>query len=221
MVRSNHAVRLHQTIKTGSNIYMMQEYANGYDLGMLLKCRGHIRQEEARLIMQQVVQGIKDVWALNIIHRDMKLANILLHFPDKPELEGFNKMQKKSFLYKVDLTRVNFQVKISDFGLSTILEGSNTNLSICGTPLYSSPQLLKKRGYSAKVDTWALGVMLYEMLVGVTPFHSFEMKDLIAKINDGRYKLSTTGEPAFIETCLFMVQCMQMNEKDRVPVEEL
>ena len=69
----------------------------------------------------------------------MKLANILLHFPDKPELEGFNKMQKKSFLYKVDLTRVNFQVKISDFGLSTILEGSNTNLSICGTPLYSSP----------------------------------------------------------------------------------
>ena len=91
MVRSNHAVRLHQTIKTGSNIYMMQEYANGFDLGVLLKTRGHIRQEEARIIIKQVVHGIKDVWALGIIHRDVKLANILLHFPDKPELEGLTK----------------------------------------------------------------------------------------------------------------------------------
>lgn len=78
-------------------------------------------------------------------------------------------------MYKVDLTSIKFSVKISDFGLSTILDGTNTALSICGTPLYSSPQLLKKRNYSVKVDTWALGVMLYEMLVGVTPFHSFEM----------------------------------------------
>lgn len=62
--------------------------------------------------------------------------------------------------------------------------------------------------------------MLYEMMVGVTPFHSFEMKDLIAKINDGRYKLSLP-EPIMVETCLFLVQCMQMNEADRIPVEEL
>ena len=79
---------------------------------------------------------------------------------------------------------------------------------------------MKKRGYSAKVDTWALGVMLFEMLHGVTPFHSFEMNDLVAKINDGRYKVSLQ-EPIAVETCLFMVQCMQMNEKDRIPIEEL
>ena len=70
---------------------MMQEYANGYDLGVLLKVRQNIKQEEARLIMQQVVSGIKDVWSFNVVHRDMKLANILLHFPDKPELEGLNR----------------------------------------------------------------------------------------------------------------------------------
>ena len=62
--------------------------------------------------------------------------------------------------------------------------------------------------------------MLYEMLVGVTPFHSYEMKDLIAKINDGRYKLSL-NEDIYVETCLFLVQCLQMNENDRIPVEEL
>ena len=63
---------------------MMQEYANGYDLAVLLKVRGTIRQEEARLIIKQLVQGINDVWSLGIVHRDIKLANILLHFPDKP-----------------------------------------------------------------------------------------------------------------------------------------
>ena len=108
MVRSPHSVRLNQTIKTGSNIYMMQEYANGYDLSVLLKVKQHVRQEEARIIIKQVVSGIKDVWALGIIHRDMKLANILLHFPDKPELEGLTKQQKKAFLYSVDLTRIEF-----------------------------------------------------------------------------------------------------------------
>ena len=46
--------------------------------------------------------------------------------------------------------------------------------------------------------------MLYEMLMSVTPFHSYEMKDLIAKINDGRYKLSLS-EPVCVETCLFLV----------------
>lgn len=70
---------------------MMQEYANGYDLGVLLKVRQNIKQEEARIIIQQVVSGIKDVWSFNVVHRDMKLANILLHFPDKPELEGLNR----------------------------------------------------------------------------------------------------------------------------------
>ena len=69
----------------------------------------------------------------------MKLANILLNFPDNPEMNDMTREQKKKFLKKVDLTQINFEVKISDFGLSTILDSNQTNLSICGTPLYSSP----------------------------------------------------------------------------------
>ena len=88
---SEHSVRLHQTIKTSSYIYMMQEYANGFDLAVLLKMKKKVKQEECRLIMRQLVAGIKDVWALGIIHRDMKLANILLHFPDNPELDTLNR----------------------------------------------------------------------------------------------------------------------------------
>jgi serine/threonine protein kinase len=49
---------------------------------------------------------------------------------------------------------------------------------------------LKKKGYSYKVDIWAIGIMCYELLMGKTPFHSNEMKDLIAKINKGDYTVS-------------------------------
>ena len=77
---------------------MVQEYANGFDLAVLIKMRKTITQEECRIIMRSVIAGIMDVWALNIIHRDMKLANILLHFPDNPEMDIFNRQQKRAFL---------------------------------------------------------------------------------------------------------------------------
>lgn len=70
------------------------------------------------------------------------------------------------------------------------------------------------------MDTWALGVMLYELLMAVTPFHSYEMKELMAKINDGRYTLSLR-EPYTVECCLFLTQCLQTNEDNRISVNEL
>ena len=118
---------------------MFQDYCNGFDLSCLLRLRKSLTYLEVSLILRQVVIGLNDVWKLNVIHRDMKLANILLHFPDNPEVSRMSHTLKRNFLATVDLTIIRFQAKISDFGLSTILEGTNSQLSICGTPLYSSP----------------------------------------------------------------------------------
>ena len=131
-----------------------------------------------------------------------------------------SKLDKKRFLTKLDLNNINFEVKISDFGLSTILDGTENSLSICGTPLYSAPQLLKKKGYSYKVDAWALGIMCYELLMGKTPFHSYEMKDLIEKINSGRYSVAPK-DPLTIECALLLTECLQANETDRISVEQI
>lgn len=86
MVKSEYCVKLYHSIKTKSSIYMFQDYCNGFDLAMLLKLRGRITQLEVSQILKQVVLGCRDIWNLSVIHRDIKLANILLHFPDHPEV---------------------------------------------------------------------------------------------------------------------------------------
>ena len=75
----------------------------------------------------------------------MKLANILLHFPDKPQINLLSKTAKKQFLSKINLMHTDFQIKIADFGLSTILDDTTSEQTIVGTPLYQSPQVLKRR----------------------------------------------------------------------------
>ena len=55
----------------------------------------------------------------------------------------------------------------------------------------------------------------------MTPFHCFSMQELVRKINDGRYKVSANEEPVYIETCLFLLECLQTIEENRIKVEEL
>ena len=104
----------------------IMEYANGADLAVLLNVRKQLTQREVSLILRQVVRGLIEIWQLHMIHRDMKLANILLNFPDNPEVTQMTRQQKKQFLANCDLTKIKFEAKISDFGLSTILESSTS-----------------------------------------------------------------------------------------------
>jgi serine/threonine protein kinase len=65
-----------------------------------------------------------------------------------------------------------------------------------------------------------MGIMLYELLMGVTPFHAYEMKELIGKINEGKYELKLE-EPISIECALFLSQCLQTNESNRLDMEQI
>uniref|UniRef100_A0A6C0DYS9 Protein kinase domain-containing protein n=1 Tax=viral metagenome TaxID=1070528 RepID=A0A6C0DYS9_9ZZZZ len=92
----------------------------------------------------QILNGYSHLLNLDIIHRDIKSANILLSNDKKT-------------------------VKIGDFGLSKILS-DNLNNTICGSPLWMSPELLNQQNYDTKSDIWSIGVLLYEMVYGSTPF---------------------------------------------------
>lgn len=163
-------MKLHDAFKTRSNFYLVTEVCNGGDLLYLNRVRGHLKENEARIILLQIIEGLQYLYGNNIVHRDIKLANILLHFPET-DLLNMNVECRKRFLRKVDLCKVKFSIKIADMGLATELDYAKSRaLTVCGTPLYMSPEIDLEQSYDFKVDIWALGVVYYELLTGITPF---------------------------------------------------
>lgn len=135
----------------------------------------------------------------NIIHRDLKLANILLHFP-------FKSKSKCNFLLEENvIVEQVFVVKLADFGFSREYNGMIQ--SYCGTPINMAPEVLEKRLYNYKADLLSLGVVLFELITGEPPFNADNKKELKLNIKKGVYKL-----PKFYkisENCLdFVHNCL-------------
>jgi len=134
-----------------------------------------------------------------------------------------NKEEKKKFLREVDLTKTRFELKIADFGFSKKLKNkSQSNKTICGTPLYMAPQVVQKHQYSYKADIWSIGVILFEMLNGQTPFHARNRDEFNKKVEDSNYSFKESiVDYLTMESVLFMSQCLQHNENDRKCITEL
>jgi serine/threonine-protein kinase ULK/ATG1 len=106
--------------------------------------------------------------SLHVLHRDLKLANVLLHFPD---MDGKEDMINNEWLRTVDLKTVNFQIKIADLGFSKIQsDPDDLSVTYCGTPINMAPEVLNRGVYNYKADVWSLGTILFELLTGKSPF---------------------------------------------------
>jgi serine/threonine-protein kinase Chk2 len=116
---------------------------------MIVK-RKKLSNETTIRIMSQILDGLKYLHERDIIHRDIKLENILVS--DEEEMD----------------------IRITDFGLSTIVGNDAFTDLICGTPSYVAPEILtahrSERGYKQEVDLWSVGVILYICLCGYPPF---------------------------------------------------
>lgn len=107
---------------------------------MLVKAKGSLKERDAKKILEQISKGFAQLHSNRICHRDIKLANILLDFPEEANLLNLSYEQKMDFLKKVDLTKTPYTIKIADFGFAKfIMQDSQLNSTICGTPMYSSP----------------------------------------------------------------------------------
>ena len=128
---------------------IIMEYINGGNLFSFVKKRRKLSEKMAKFLFRQIILGIQHIHSKNVVHRDIKLENILIDF--------------------------NNNIKICDFGIGKVLNSENELLyDKCGTPMYMAPEIIlanENNGYKGfPVDIWSSGITLYIMLSGSLPF---------------------------------------------------
>lgn len=159
-------VHVYDHFKEGSSYYIVEEFVDGLSLDALIRRDRYLSNEAAMLILYEVCQALKYAHDKHVVHRDIKPGNILL------SQRG--------------------EVKLADFGIATSLEESEDGLTregmMLGTPSYVPPeQIDDAKSVDKRADIYSLGVVLYEMLTGKTPFSGTFSAETIAAIHRGRY----------------------------------
>jgi len=174
--------------KMGGNIYIIMEYCEGGHLGNLLKNKP-ISEKEAKNYMKQIANGLQYLMDNSILHRDLKPQNIMVNKDNN--------------------------LKIADFGFARYFQVDTVAETLCGTPLYMAPEIMKDRKYNYKSDLWSVGVILYQMVYGKRPYYAANILDLLKTIEND--KLSFSNEISISSECKDLIfQLLQTKPNNRI-----
>ena len=212
MKKLNHpnVTKILEMFEDDGYILIAMEYINGGNLFSFVKKRRKLSEKTAKFLFRQIILGIKHIHSKKIVHRDIKLENIL-----------------------IDL---NNNIKICDFGIGRILKNEKQMLyDKCGTPMYMAPEILlssKTKGYEGfPVDIWSSGISLYIMLSGTLPFNlkNKESSDMSNESNNNNIELQYSiinKEPKKIEKISdeardLLKGLLNKNPKKRLTIEQI
>eukprot|EP00357_Protocruzia_adherens_P017024 CAMPEP_0114975628 /NCGR_PEP_ID=MMETSP0216-20121206/2213_1 /TAXON_ID=223996 /ORGANISM="Protocruzia adherens, Strain Boccale" /LENGTH=695 /DNA_ID=CAMNT_0002336447 /DNA_START=23 /DNA_END=2110 /DNA_ORIENTATION=+ len=157
-------VELYHFFEDTESVYMLLDLCKGGELYTYIKQKGKLDEEETREFMMQLILGLKYLHAKGILHRDLKLGNLLL-------TEDYN-------------------LKICDFGLAVkLLSFDEERETLCGTPNYISPEVVRRDPYGLSSDLWSFGCILYACLIGSPPFESPSVQNTLMKVKKGEFNL--------------------------------
>ena len=161
-------VKIYEFFDTVLYYYIVTEYCKKGELFSYIKNRYSEKQLAA--LFYQVFSGLCYLHEKKILHRDLKLENLMVSEIEKDIITG----------------EEYFWIKIIDFGTAKIFEKNKTEKAVIGSSYYIAPEVLKQR-YNEKCDTWSVGVILYMTLVGVAPFDGKTDDDILHRIKIGKY----------------------------------
>ena len=210
MLRSEHVVRVLDVDELPNHIpYMVLEFLEGEDLGRLLESRGTLPVAEAVSYMLQACDAIIEAHTQGIVHRDIKPANLFLA-----------RTQQGGQRIKV----IDFGAARTKFAITSDPEPSltRTGLSL-GTPGYMAPEQLRGEKVDKRVDVWALGVSLYELLAGFPPFMGMDQASMVTQVlRTAPAPLSSLRDDIPVELDAVIRRCLaKVREQRMASVEAL
>eukprot|EP00475_Leptophrys_vorax_P000914 TRINITY_DN10484_c0_g1_i3.p1 TRINITY_DN10484_c0_g1~~TRINITY_DN10484_c0_g1_i3.p1 ORF type:complete len:521 (+),score=112.32 TRINITY_DN10484_c0_g1_i3:46-1608(+) len=189
MAIANHPfiVQLRYAFETPEKLCMIFDYYPRGDLFFHLKRKRRFTEKEARFIVAEVVLALGHIHALGHVYRDVKPENVMFG--------------------------EDWHVALTDFGLTKELGISGRSDTFIGTPEYISPEVLRGGGHGKEVDWWALGILLYELTVGIPPFYSQNVNEMYHKIQHAVLRF-----PLFLsQECMDLITaCLNRNPQARI-----
>lgn len=206
-----------------NNYYLVTEFYNGGDVGKLLekKMDGNpsvpFTEMEVQYILKQILPSLNHLHKNNILHRDLKLDNLMIDYKNEADFKAKNIL--------------NARIIIVDFGFARFLKDGELAQSDLGSAPYKDPNLLLKEvhknkktrdamnyKYDQKLDIWSLGILCYEMLVGDWAFSADNMDELLEKVSKGYYFLPNDIHQ---ETFDFITSMLHFDPEKRPSTEQL
>nr|XP_048316226.1 inactive serine/threonine-protein kinase PLK5 isoform X1 [Myodes glareolus] len=161
-LRHRNIVAFHAHFADRDHVYMVLEYCSRQSLAHVLKARRTLTEPEVRYYLLGLVSGLRYLHQHRIVHRDLKPSNFFL-----------NK---------------NMEVKIGDLGLAArVGPTGHCHRVLCGTPNFQAPEVVSRNGHSCKSDIWALGCVMYTVLMGTPPFAAAPLSEMYRRIREGHY----------------------------------
>ncbi|CAG9332088.1 unnamed protein product [Blepharisma stoltei] len=189
-INHQNVIKLHEHLEDNQNIYLIIEYAEGGSLFQEIQKIGRLSEDVARKYFLQTVIGIQFLHQNQIVHRDIKPENILLD--------------------------INGNVKICDFGWC--FKGDEARSTFCGTLDYMAPEMVLGKKHSFELDIWALGVLLYEMLHGESPFNAARENEKVQQIISCNPRYATFVSDAAKD---LMQKLLKVEPTERMPINDI
>ncbi|CAJ2506224.1 Uu.00g003540.m01.CDS01 [Anthostomella pinea] len=218
-LRHPHIVALHDCIESKTHINLMMEYCELGDLSLFIKKRDKLVTHPAtcdmarkypsvpgaglnevviRHFLKQLVSALQFLRESNFVHRDIKPQNLLLlpslaYRETNKDSRPILSASQDSLIPAVGLQSLPM-LKLADFGFARVLPSTSLAETLCGSPLYMAPEILRYERYDAKADLWSVGTVGYEMISGKPPFRANNHVELLRRIENSEDQIRFSKE---------------------------
>ncbi|KAK3672585.1 Serine/threonine-protein kinase [Recurvomyces mirabilis] len=184
---------MRDVLRTNYHWYMLFEYVNGGQMLDYIISHGRLKEKQARKFGRQIASALDYCHRNSIVHRDLKIENILIS--------------------------KNGDIKIIDFGLSNLFSPRSHLKTFCGSLYFAAPELLQAKQYTGpEVDVWSFGIVLYVLVCGKVPFDDQSMPQLHAKIKRGNVEYPPWLTP---ECRGLIARMLNTNPQERATLQEI